>query len=58
LSRRFGEEGRRLSYGTYLKVAELLSLQQGLSKEHDELPFVVAHQELEAARDRIDADDI
>jgi tryptophan 2,3-dioxygenase len=69
LSRRFGEEGRRLSYGSYLKVAELLSLQQGLSKEHDELLFVVAHQvyelwfklvlfELEAARDRIDADDI
>jgi tryptophan 2,3-dioxygenase len=69
LSRRFGEEGRRLSYGTYLKVAELLSLQQGLSKEHDELLFIVAHQvyelwfkvvlfELEAARDRIDADDI
>jgi tryptophan 2,3-dioxygenase len=58
LSRRFGEEGRRLSYGTHLKVAELLSLQQVLSKEHDELPFVVAHQELEAARDRIDADDI
>jgi tryptophan 2,3-dioxygenase len=69
LSRRFGEEGRKLSYGTYLKVAELLSLQQGLSQEHDELLFVVAHQvyelwfklvlfELEAARDRIDADDI
>ncbi|MHB8610910.1 MAG: tryptophan 2,3-dioxygenase [Candidatus Dormibacteraceae bacterium] len=69
MSRRFGEEGRKLSYGTYLKVAELLSLQQGLSREHDELLFVVAHQvyelwfklvlfELEAARDRIDADDI
>ena len=69
MSRRFGEEGRKLSYGSYLKVAELLSLQQGLSKEHDELLFVVAHQvyelwfklvlfELEAARDRIDADDI
>jgi len=69
LSRRFGEEGRKLSYGSYLKIAELLSLQQGLSKEHDELLFVVAHQvyelwfklvlfELEAARDRIDADDI
>jgi tryptophan 2,3-dioxygenase len=69
LSRQFGEEGRKLSYGTYLKVAELLSLQQGLSQEHDELLFVVAHQvyelwfklvlfELEAARDRIDADDI
>src|SRR2546429_9086576 len=69
VSRRFGEEGRQLSYGTYLKVPELLSLQQGLSREHDELLFIVAHQvyelwfkvvlfELEAARDRIDADDI
>jgi tryptophan 2,3-dioxygenase len=68
-SRRFGEEGRELSYGSYLKVPELLSLQQRLSDEHDELLFIVAHQayelwfkvvifELEAARDRIDADDI
>jgi len=66
---RFGEEGRRLSYGAYLKVPELLGLQQGLSQEHDELLFIVAHQvyelwfkvvlfELEAARDRIDADNI
>jgi tryptophan 2,3-dioxygenase len=65
---RFGEEGRRLSYGTYLKVPELLSLQQGLSEAHDELLFIVAHQvyelwfkvvldELEAARSRIDSDD-
>ena len=69
MSRRFGEEGRELSYGSYLKIPELLSLQQGLSQEHDELLFIVAHQayelwfkvvlfELEAARDRIDADDI
>src|SRR6266699_195152 len=66
---RFGEEGRKLSYGTYLKVPELLDLQHGLSQEHDELLFIVAHQayelwfkvvldELEATRDRIDADDI
>src|SRR4030081_3360245 len=66
---RFGEQGRRLSYGTYLKVPELLGLQNGLSREHDELLFIVAHQvyelwfkvvlfELEAARDRIDAGDI
>ncbi len=66
---RFGEEGRRLSYSTYLKVQELLELQKGLSQEHDELLFIVAHQvyelwfkvvlfELEAARNRIDADDI
>jgi len=69
MSRRFGEEGRELSYGIYLKVPELLRLQQGLSDEHDELLFIVAHQvyelwfkvvlfELETARDRIDADDI
>jgi len=69
VSRRFGEEGRELSYGSYLKVPELLSLQRGLSEEHDELLFIVAHQayelwfkvilfELEAARDRIDADDV
>jgi tryptophan 2,3-dioxygenase len=66
---RFGEEGRELSYGAYLKVAELLQLQKRLSEEHDELLFIVAHQvyelwfkvilhELEAARDRIAADDI
>jgi tryptophan 2,3-dioxygenase len=66
---RFGEEGRELSYGSYLKVPELLALQKRLSEEHDELLFIVAHQvyelwfkvvlyELEAARDRIAADDI
>lgn len=69
MSRRFGEEGRELSYGSYLKVPELLSLQHRLSQEHDELLFIVAHQayelwfkvilfELEAARERIDADDV
>jgi tryptophan 2,3-dioxygenase len=69
MSRRFGEEGRKLSYGTYLKVPELLQLQQRMSEEHDELLFIVAHQvyelwfkvvlfELEGARDRIAADDI
>ncbi|HKW58665.1 MAG TPA: tryptophan 2,3-dioxygenase family protein [Candidatus Dormibacteraeota bacterium] len=69
MSRRFGEEGRELSYGSYLRVPELLSLQQGLSQEHDELLFIVAHQvyelwfkvvlfELEAARDLIAADDV
>jgi tryptophan 2,3-dioxygenase len=69
LTTRFGEEGRELSYGTYLKVPELLQLQQRFSQEHDELLFIVAHQvyelwfkvildELEATRDRIDAGDI
>jgi tryptophan 2,3-dioxygenase len=66
---RFGEEGRKLSYGSYLKIAELLDLQHGLTEEHDELLFIVAHQvyelwfkvvldELEATRGRIDSDDI
>jgi tryptophan 2,3-dioxygenase len=69
MSAGFGEEGRRLSYGSYLKIPELLALQHALSSEHDELLFIVAHQvyelwfkvvldELEAARARIDADDI
>jgi len=69
MSTRFGEEGRRLSYGSYLKIPELLALQGGLSDEHDELLFIVAHQvyelwfkvvlfELDVARDRIDSDDI
>lgn len=69
MSRRFGEEGRELSYGSYLKVPELLGLQRRLTEEHDELLFIVAHQtyelwfkvvlfELEAARDRIDAGDV
>ena len=69
MSSRFGEEGGELSYGSYLKIPELLRLQEDLSGEHDELLFIIAHQvyelwfkvvlfELEAARDRIDADDI
>ena len=64
----FGEEGRRLSYGSYLAVPQLLALQQRLTEEHDELLFIVTHQvyelwfkvllfELEAARDEIAADD-
>ena len=46
MSRRFGEEGRQLSYGTYLKVPELLTLQRVLSSppHHDELQFIVVHQ--------------
>lgn len=65
----FGEEGRRLSYGAYLKVPELLGLQQGLSQAHDELLFITVHQvyelwfkvllfELEAARDSLESDDV
>jgi tryptophan 2,3-dioxygenase len=40
----FGEEGRRLSYGSYLKVPGLLALQVGLTGAHDELLFIVVHQ--------------
>ena len=62
MSRNFGEEGRRLNYGSYLRVPDLLSLQRGLTEAHDELLFIVVHQayelwfkvvlhELEAARE-------
>lgn len=58
----FGEEGRRLNYGSYLQLPELLSLQRAMTGAHDELLFIVVHQayelwfkvvlnELEAARD-------
>jgi tryptophan 2,3-dioxygenase len=49
LSRSFGEEGARLSYGTYLKVPELLDLQDLLSDPpaHDELLFIIVHQAYE-----------
>jgi tryptophan 2,3-dioxygenase len=46
---RFGEEDRELSYGSYLRVPELLSLQTLLSDPpaHDELLFIVIHQAYE-----------
>ncbi|MGH2807716.1 MAG: tryptophan 2,3-dioxygenase [Actinomycetota bacterium] len=63
---RFGEVDRELSYGSYLKVPELLSLQQLESDPpaHDELLFITVHQvyelwfkqllfELESARDHM-----
>jgi tryptophan 2,3-dioxygenase len=67
---RFGEAGRELSYGSYLRIPELLDLQSLLSKPpaHDELLFIVVHQayelwfrlilfELETVRDRLFAGD-
>jgi tryptophan 2,3-dioxygenase len=42
----FGEEGGRLTYGSYLRLAELLD-QQRLESEppaHDELLFITIHQ--------------
>ena len=70
--RRFGQTGRdgALTYGDYLQVPELLSLQRLLSDPpvHDELLFIVVHQayelwfkqllfELESVRERLFADD-
>jgi tryptophan 2,3-dioxygenase len=44
--RHFGEEGARLTYGSYLRVAELLDQQQLESDPpaHDELLFITIHQ--------------
>ena len=66
----FGQEGGELSYGSYLKVPELLGLQSLRSEPpaHDELLFIVVHQayelwfkemlfELETVRDRLFAGD-
>ncbi|MDX6285705.1 MAG: tryptophan 2,3-dioxygenase [Frankiales bacterium] len=64
--RRFGEEGGQLSYGSYLRLAELLAQQVPESDPpaHDELLFITVHQvyelwfkvllhELETARDHL-----
>jgi tryptophan 2,3-dioxygenase len=66
--REFGEEGARLTYGSYLRLAQLLD-QQVLESDppaHDELLFITIHQvyelwfkqllhELETARDAMAA---
>ncbi|MDQ3962800.1 MAG: tryptophan 2,3-dioxygenase family protein [Actinomycetota bacterium] len=67
----FGEEDRRLSYDSYLRVPELLSQQRLLSdpSAHDELLFIVVHQvfelwfkelifELASIRDSMQAGDV
>jgi tryptophan 2,3-dioxygenase len=45
-SRHFGEEGGKLSYGSYLRIPELLSQQVLVSDPpaHDELLFITIHQ--------------
>src|SRR5256884_2232669 len=61
--------GRRLSYGSYLHLSELLGLQGGLTEAHDELLFIVVHQvyelwfkvlihELDAVREAIETEDL
>jgi tryptophan 2,3-dioxygenase len=70
MSRSFGEEGGLLTYGSYLRLPELLSQQQpqALPPVHDELLFITVHQsyelwfaqllhELTAARDHMVADE-
>ncbi len=42
--RQFGEEGARLSYGSYLHLPQLLDQQELQSDAHDELLFIVVHQ--------------
>ncbi|CAN5680129.1 tryptophan 2,3-dioxygenase [soil metagenome] len=69
--RRFGEEGGRLSYGSYLRLPQLLSAQVPESDPpaHDELLFITIHQvyelwfqlllhELGTARDDMLAGDV
>ena len=68
--RSFGEEGGRLTYGTYLHLPDLLDQRVPLADPpaHDELLFITVHQvyelwfkqllyELAAARDAMDADE-
>jgi tryptophan 2,3-dioxygenase len=68
--RSFGEEGGLLTYGSYLRVPELLSQQQpqAIPPVHDELLFITVHQayelwfnqllhELSAARDHMTKDE-
>jgi tryptophan 2,3-dioxygenase len=61
--------GRRLSYGSYLHIPELLALQSRLTEAHDELLFIVVHQvyelwfkvlihELEAVRLAIEREEL
>ncbi len=46
MDRHFGEQGGRLSYGSYLHVPELLDQQVPVAEPpaHDELLFIVVHQ--------------
>jgi tryptophan 2,3-dioxygenase len=37
-------DDRALTYGSYLRIDDLLALQQPRSREHDELLFIVVHQ--------------
>ena len=49
MERSFGEQGGRLSYGSYLKIPEILSAQvlESDPPAHDELLFIITHQAYE-----------
>ena len=68
-SANFGEDGARLTYGTYLRLDALLDQQRLSSVAHDELLFITIHQvyelwfkqllfELESARDAMTAGEL
>ncbi|WP_460445646.1 tryptophan 2,3-dioxygenase [Angustibacter aerolatus] len=46
-AREFGEEGARLTYGSYLRVEQLLDQQRLETDAHDELLFITIHQTYE-----------
>jgi tryptophan 2,3-dioxygenase len=67
--RHFGEEGGRLSYGSYLRLPQLLDTLAPQSEHHDEPLFITVHQvyelwfrlllhEVEGARDALSASDL
>src|SRR6195952_3755538 len=67
--RHFGEEGGRLSYGSYLRLPQLLDTLVPQSDHHDEPLFITIHQvyelwfrlllhEVEGARDALFAADL
>jgi tryptophan 2,3-dioxygenase len=43
----FGRPDDRIRYGSYLCIPELLELQRPLTREHDELQFIIVHQAYE-----------
>ncbi|MBD0292587.1 MAG: tryptophan 2,3-dioxygenase [Jiangellaceae bacterium] len=68
-SARFGEDGARLTYGTYLRLDDLLDQQRLATDAHDELLFITIHQvyelwfkqllfELESAREAMTAGEL
>lgn len=68
-SAHFGEDGALLTYGSYLRLGELLDQQRLATDAHDELLFITIHQvyelwfklllfEVEAARDAMFGDRI